>query len=63
MTENKLISLIEENDGELVFSDGFVLTDWTGGQFCQYTPDQGFGEGTVCNYEAAEQFYFEHKES
>lgn len=60
MTREELFEIIDENDGELVFDDGYAITDWSGGRFCLYNPDQQFGEGTVCGFEEALEFYRNH---
>ena len=61
MTEKELDLIIEENDGELDFDDGYALTDYSGGRYCMYAPDQGFGAGTICGFEEALKFYNDHK--
>ena len=61
MTEKELDLMIEENDGELDFDDGYALTDYSAGRYCMYAPDQGFGAGTVCGFEEAVKFYNDHK--
>lgn len=57
MTYDELVNLIEENNGEIQFSNGAVLTDWRCGQFCYYTAEQQFGEGTVIDFYEALEFY------
>lgn len=61
MTEKELDLMIEENDGELDFADGYALTDYSGGRYCIYAPDQELGEGTICGFEEALKFYNDHK--
>lgn len=61
MPRKELDLLIEKNDGELDFEDGYALTDYSGGRYCMYAPDQGFGEGTICGFNEALKFYNAHK--
>lgn len=61
MTRKELDLLLDENDGELDFEDGFALTDYSGGRYCMYVPSQVFGEGTICEFEEALKFYNTHK--
>ena len=61
MTKEILDRALELADGEIVFSDGFALTDWSGDRYCCYTPSQEFGEGTVCDKDDAIKFYCEHR--
>lgn len=60
MTREDLFSIIEEHNGELIFEDGYAMTDWSGARFCLYSPDQGFGEGHICGFTDALQFYQLH---
>lgn len=60
ITEKELDLLIEENDGVLEFDDGFALTDYSGGRYCMYAPGECFGEGEVCGFEKASDFYKIH---
>lgn len=62
MTREELFEIIDANDGELVFEDGYAMTDWSGGGFCLYLPDQQFGEGKTCGFEEALEFYKNHVE-
>lgn len=61
MTKKELDLMIEENDGELNFDDGYALTDYSGGRYCMYAPDEEFGEGTICSFKEAVKFYNDHK--
>lgn len=61
MTEKELDLMIEENDGELNFDDGYALTDYSGGRYCMYAPGEEFGEGTICSFKEAVKFYNDHK--
>ena len=60
MTKEELFEIIDENDGELVFEDGCAMTDWSGGRFCLYLQNQQFGEGKVCDFKEALEFYKNH---
>lgn len=60
MTREDLFRIIEEHNGELIFEDGYAMTDWSGARFCLYNPDQGFGEGHICGFTDALQFYQLH---
>lgn len=60
MTRKEFDLLLDKNDGELDFEDGFVLTDYSGARYCMYAPDQGFGEGTICGFSEALKFYNTH---
>lgn len=62
MTKKELDVILKQNDEELVFEDGYSISTWVGASYCLYTPDQHFGQGTVCDFKAAVQFYNEHKE-
>lgn len=61
ITEKELDLMLEENDGVLEFADGYALTDYSGGRYCMYAPDEKFGEGTTCGFEKAVEFYNNHK--
>lgn len=60
MTEEELDAILEEHDYEILFPDGAGLTDWSGGRYCVYMPGQQFGEGHICRFEDARDFYLAH---
>lgn len=60
-TEKELDLMLEENDGVLELSDGYCLTDYSGGRYCLYAPGEIYGEGKVCDFKEALAFYVTFK--
>ena len=54
------LDFILETQEELNFPDGFAMTDWSGHQYCLYAPGEVFGQGKVCGWEEAVDFYQKH---